>query len=46
MHLYPVYIYVVLFLKYALAIGAEGHTKITVGMSLDTSIIIVLLFSH
>ncbi|KAL7740684.1 hypothetical protein ACLKA6_000051 [Drosophila palustris] len=31
MHLYPVYVYVVLFLKYALAIGDEGQTKITVG---------------
>ncbi|XP_034472188.1 LOW QUALITY PROTEIN: glutamate receptor ionotropic, kainate 1 [Drosophila innubila] len=31
MHLYPVYIYAVLFLKYALAFGEERHTKIIVG---------------
>ncbi|XP_002002744.3 glutamate receptor ionotropic, kainate 2 [Drosophila mojavensis] len=31
MHLYPVNIYLVLFLKYALAMGVEGNTKIPVG---------------
>lgn len=31
MHLYPVYIYVVVFLKYALAIGTDGQARVTVG---------------